>query len=122
MIQIKKKLYQKISYPYKNIKNHINNIIKKIQTIKLSNNNLTYSIFNTNQNKNIKFQILNIQKKNITSYQYKQIFLSNYLLFLYLTIITKIFILKNIIYFLIFNIIFHSTFIYFILISISYYN
>lgn len=73
MVRVKEKLCQGVSYPCENIKSHVDDVVKEIQGVELSDGGLTYSVFNPNRNGNVGFQILNIQKNDVTSYQYRQV-------------------------------------------------
>ena len=59
--------------PCENIKSHVDDVVREIQNVKLSVGGSTFSVFNPKRNGNVGFQILNIQKTDIQSYEYKQV-------------------------------------------------
>lgn len=73
MVNVKDKLCQGVSYPCENIKSHVDDVVREIQNVKLSVGGSTFSVFNPKRNGNVGFQILNIQKTDIQSYEYKQV-------------------------------------------------
>ncbi|XP_062603475.1 uncharacterized protein LOC134265243 [Saccostrea cucullata] len=73
MEKVKDKLCMGVSFPCKNIKGHVDEVVTEIQNVELTVAGSAFSVFNSRRNGNVGFQILNIQKNDIKSYQYRQV-------------------------------------------------
>jgi hypothetical protein len=73
MVKVKDALCMGVSFPCQNIKGHVDEVVREIQNVELTVDGSVFTVFNSEGNGNVGFQILNIQKTGINSYQYRQV-------------------------------------------------